>query len=191
MDNNKKKEPSLAAVIFAAGKGRRIGMPKWQIEYKGKTFLEIVAEKLRCSLIDNIICVKRKTFGIKLEGMLYVDNITPELGMVSSLFYAAQSYPMFDGYLILPVDHPFIEVLTIIELKKAFGSNPSKVVRPTYNGIPGHPIFIPNSLVHFMKNPDYAGGLRQLIKESKTEIVDMNVNDPNILKNVNLASDLN
>lgn len=182
---------NLAAVILAAGEGRRIGMPKWQLEYDGKTFLKIIAEKLKISLIDNIICVKRAAFDIKLEGMLYVDNLTPEFGMISSLFYAVQSYPIFDGYLILPVDHPFIESSTILDIEYGFKLNPTKVIRPTFNSIPGHPIVIPNFIAAHLKSPDYNGGLRQLIKDLKAEILNIDVNDPNILRNVNFSSDLN
>ena len=188
--NNKKKEPSLAAVIFAAGEGRRIGMPKWQIKYEGRTFLEIIYQKLKETCFDTVICVKRNSFDIKLDGLLYVDNITPELGMISSLFYAVQSYPIFDGYLILPVDHPFIEPSTISEIKNGFELNPDKVTRPTFNSIPGHPVVIPGFIPTNLKYPDYNGGLRQLIKDLNVQVNNVEVNDPNILRNVNFTSDL-
>lgn len=189
-DNYKKQKPSLSAVIFAAGEGRRIGMPKWQVEFNEKTFLEIVFQKLKEACFDTIICVKRESFDIRLDGPCYVNNVTPEFGMISSLFYAVQSCPVFDGYLILPVDHPFVESSTISVVRESFMLNPTKVVRPTFNSIPGHPIAIPNFVIAKLKTPDYNGGLRQLIKDLNTQILDVEVPDPNILKNVNFASDL-
>lgn len=183
-------DDNMAVVVLAAGEGSRIGMPKWQVEYEGKTFLEIIHEKLKNSFPSEIICVKRASFDIRHEGFLYVDNITPEFGMISSLYYAFKAYPDFRGYMIFPVDHPFIEVSTIIGLKKAFEANPSKIIRPTHNGIPGHPIIIPNSLVSYLGTPDYEGGLRALIKNTNIALADVPFNDPNVLKNVNFISDL-
>ncbi len=190
MDKPKKKEVSSAAIILAAGEGRRIGMPKWQIEYGGKTFLEIILQKLRGVFFDSIICVKRESFDIKMQGLSFVNNVTPELGMVSSLFYAFQANPDFDGYLILPVDHPFIESETISKLSERFRYDSKVVVRPVYNSTPGHPIIIPNFVAARLVSPDYEGGLRQLIKDLRARIINVEVNDPNILKNVNCISDL-
>ncbi|HBM16607.1 MAG TPA: hypothetical protein DD381_09745 [Lentisphaeria bacterium] len=181
---------SLAAIVLAAGEGSRFGKPKWQGEFQGKTFLETIQEKLILSGFSDIICVKQKSFDIKIENLLYVDNPTPELGMISSLYYALKSYPEFKGYLILPVDHPMVDVHTIKKLKSAFNPEKCQIVRPVFNSFPGHPIVIKGKLFSILKTPCYSGGLRQLIKDSGFKVLDVKVNDPNILKNVNYSSDL-
>lgn len=180
----------IAALILAAGAGERIGMPKWQIEFEGKTFLGIICDKLASVKLKDVICVKRKEFEIKNTLLKYVINPTPEHGMISSVYYGVKEYHDYDAYLIWPVDHPFVEVSMVNELKNIFESNQEKVIRPIFNGITGHPIIIPNTFLSFLKTPDYCGGLRQLIKDSKAEILDLPVYDHNILKNVNLITDL-
>jgi len=183
-------DKSLAAIILAAGEGYRFGKPKWQGEYQSKTFLEIIKEKLFLADFSDIICVKQESFDIRFDGLLYVDTPTPQFGMISSLYYALKSHPNYKGYLVIPVDHPLVELFTIKELKRVFKFDKQQIIRPVYNCVPGHPIIIPGSFISFLKTPDYPGGLRQLIKDSKTPITDISINDPNILKNVNIQSDL-
>ena len=180
----------IAVLVLAAGAGMRVGMPKWQLELEGKTFLDIICDKLASIQLSNIICVKRKEFEIKKPFLKCVINSTPEYGMFSSVYYGIKAYPGYGAYLIWPVDHPFVEVSTIIELKNIFESNQEKVIRPVFIGVSGHPIIVPNSLITYLKTPDYSGGLRQFVKDSKTEIFDLTVNDPGILKNVNVITDL-
>jgi CTP:molybdopterin cytidylyltransferase MocA len=180
----------IAAIILAAGNGRRFGKPKWQGEYQGKNFLEIIKEKLFSAGFSDILCVKQQSFDIRCEGLSYVNNPSPEYGMVSSLYYGLMAFPGFKGYLVIPVDHPFIAAATIEKLIIAFDSENPKVIRPVFNGFPGHPVIIPGSFISILKVPEYPGGLRQLIKDSKYDIADIQVNDPNILKNINLSTDL-
>lgn len=191
MSNYFKIKPRIAALILAAGAGGRIGMPKWQLESAGKTFLDIICDKLSSIQLTDIICVKREEFEIKRTSLKYVINPTPKHGMISSVYYGVKAYPDYEAYLIWPVDHPFIEVSTIAELKNMFESIQKKVIRPIFNGITGHPIIIPNSLISYIQTPNYSGGLRQLIKDSKIEIFDLPVNDSNILRNINFMADLN
>ena len=180
----------IAVLILAAGAGGRIGMPKWQLKIEGKTFLDIICDKLASVHLKDVICVKREEFEIKKPSLKYVINPTPQHGMISSVYYGIKAHPDYDAYLIWPVDHPFVKVSTIVELKKLFESNQGKVIRPIFNGITGHPIIVPNSLLSYLQTPDYSGGLRQLIKDSKTEILDLPINDSNILRNINLMTDL-
>ena len=181
----------IAALILAAGSGGRVGMPKWQLEFDGKTFLDIICDKLASVQLKDVICVKREQFEIKNPSLKYVINPKPKQGMISSVYYGVKTHPDYEAYLIWPVDHPFVEVSTIVELKNMCELNKKKVIRPIFNGITGHPIFIPNSLISYLQSPGYSGGLRQLIKDSKIETFDFSVNDHNILRNVNFMTDLN
>ena len=180
----------IAALILAAGSGGRVGMPKWQLELEGKTFLDIICDKLASVQLKDVICVKREQFEIKNPSLKYVINPNPKQGMISSVYYGLKTYPDYEAYLIWPVDHPFVEVSTIAGLKNMCESNKKKVIRPISNGITGHPIVMPNSLINYLQSPGYPGGLRQLIKDSKVEIFDLPVNDLGILKNVNVITDL-
>jgi CTP:molybdopterin cytidylyltransferase MocA len=180
----------IAALILAAGSGGRIGMPKWRLEFEGKTFLDIICDKLVSAQLMDVICIKREDFKIGKPLLKYANNPTPKHGMISSVYYGVKAYPDYESYLIWPVDHPFVEVSTIVELKNLFEFNREKVVRPNFNCITGHPIIIPHFLTTYLQTPNYSGGLRQLIKDSKSEIFDLSVNDPSVLRNINLMTDL-
>ena len=49
----------IAALILAAGKGSRIGKPKWQLTFNGQTFLEIIYTCLEKAGISQKICMVR------------------------------------------------------------------------------------------------------------------------------------
>ena len=189
---NKYSKNKIAALILAAGAGGRIGKPKWQLEFEGKTFLEILCDKLSAVQLQltDVICVKRKEFGIKNSLLKHVINPTPEYGMISSLYYGVKAYPNYDAYLIWPVDHPFVEISTISELKKAFETSHRKVIRPIFKGTPGHPIILPKAVAEKMLSPNFDGGLRNFIKQYDVKIADITVDDENILKNINTTADL-
>ena len=188
---NLKITKSIACLILAAGEGRRFGMPKWKAEYGGKTFLEIIIEKVTKVGITDIVCVIRKDSVPNIKGIGYAVNPNPEQGMFSSLFYGITFFQKKSGYLIIPVDHPFFDYKTLIELCTAFHlQKNSKVVRPTFDNRAGHPIIIPDSLAGNIPEDDYDGGLKRFIEDTNIPVQNINVGDPGILKNINRVDDI-
>lgn len=180
----------ITAIVLAAGKGKRVGLPKWQLMYKNKTFLDIIISKLIKSGISNIIVVARKESLPSDSRAKVVINQHSENGMISSVFCGIKSSGYSAGYLIFPVDHPFILVSTIKSLVKKFPEHKNSVICPQYNNLSGHPIIIPNSLSTKLCAKNYEGGLKQLIIDNKIKIIYLPTNDENILKNVNTKEDL-
>ncbi|MDP2400553.1 MAG: NTP transferase domain-containing protein, partial [Actinomycetota bacterium] len=92
------------------------------------------------------------------------------------------------GYLIHPVDHPYVEVSTIVNLIEAFRSLPDAVVRPSYLGKSGHPVIVPHWLD--LDADDDGKGLAGLIRSQVCTVIDIPVEDAGVLRNVNSPSDL-
>lgn len=182
---------NIAAIILAAGEGKRIGQPKWQIQYKGKTFLEIIIEKLKSNSLSQIICVIRSNSIPTTIGITYSINQTPDNGTLSSVFYGIKSTSKASGFLIFPVDHPFVKEETIELLLEAFIKSPEKVIRPAYKETPGHPIIIPKCLASKILNSAYEGGLKKFIRDNNPKLINIAVDDPYVLNNINTLESIN
>lgn len=184
---------SLVTLILAAGQGKRAGKPKWQLVYDGRNFLEIIISKLLKIEIGEICVVVREDSKPKSDPKFQlVINPKPESGMISSVYYGVRavknSHPK--GYLIFPVDHPFVAESTLRQLIEVFLSNLGAVVIPVYNNHSGHPIILPFEVATRITEGDYSGGLKQFILDQKVMIKKIEVDDPNILVNVNELSQL-
>lgn len=179
MDETKK----IAAIILAAGEGKRIGTPKWKLMVGDKTFLELIVAKLNIAGIEDIVCVCRASSVPQLKGIKYTINEKPEYGMISSIFYGVKSFPNFESYLIVPVDFSLFSTKTVLSLIELYDGK--SVVKPLFNGRGGHPILIPQKLASCVPNYEYTGGLKKLIIESSIDVKYVPVDDENVMLNIN------
>jgi CTP:molybdopterin cytidylyltransferase MocA len=181
----------VTAIILAAGKGSRIGCPKWQLKHGNETFLSSIINKLICANIQSIVCVINANSIPPTNGHItFTINPHPEHEMISSIYYGIQTYKNSDGYLIMPVDYPYIKATTINKLCAAFAQHHTKVIKPTLQNKSGHPIIIPHKLAQLIPNSDIQGGLRQFLLAHNASFLNISVQDSGILKNINLAADL-
>lgn len=180
----------LVAIILAAGKGERIGQPKWQLTYQGKTFLDIIVAKLHAAALFDCACVVRSESIPENSLCQNIINPDPDNGMISSIFYGVQNAALAAGYLIFPVDHPHIQATTLLALREAFATHPEMVIQPCFQGEVGHPIIIPQSIATLIPQLDYAGGLKQLLIDNQVVTKYVPVDDHGVLTNINLPSDL-
>lgn len=166
--------PELTAIIAAAGKGERFGGPKAEAVLENSTFLDRV----------------RTTLGAAGVSEVYVAQGIDTPDMLATLRHAVRELasPLITGYLIIPVDHPFVRPETVTSLCAAWSSNPDAVYRPSYQGRSGHPVIIPAWLD---LNADAGGqGLAGIIRAQACSVIDVPVDDPEILRNVNYPKDL-
>ncbi len=163
--------PKLIAIILAAGKGNRFGMPKIDALFRGKTFLDSILSTLKAAGLEDV----------------YIARDLPTADMLSSLIHAVKSLDDCDaaGYLIFPVDHPCVQDNTVIALRDAFWLHPEAIIRPSFLGKRGHPIVIPKELDLLAEHA--SGGLAGIIRASQIPKMDLNVNDGGILENINYA----
>ena len=181
----------IAALILAAGKGSRIGKPKWQLTFNGQTFLEIIYTCLEKAGISQKICMVRDCSIPSNKEFMYVINPSPEYGMFSSVYFGVRSVKDIAGFMIMPVDQPFTCSETLKKICNIFTVNKcKKIVRPCFNNKPGHPIIIPTELLNGINSPDYEGGLKNLIRSVDIDIVDVSVDDKYIHYNINTRKNL-
>ena len=182
---------NIVAIILAAGEGSRIGMPKWQLEYEGKNFLEIIVDKLNSTLINNVICVVNGQAIPQINYSDIVINSQPEDGMLSSIYcgiqYSLKRLASTNGYLIYPVDHPYVAVSTLLDLKNEFSnvvkkydcvksrSNCNFTITPCFKGISGHPIIISSSLAEKITPNNFSIGFKKFLRSQKKDVYRIDV----------------
>lgn len=184
----------VAAVVLAAGKGQRMGQPKLFLDSGGRTFLELVIALLESTEVPDINIVVRGEDRERADGIAKSHQICvnqhPENGPLSSLRIGLDAAPGFDGYLVMPVDHPFVKAETISELIKAFQQNSDEVIKPAFRGKDGHPVIIPSSLSPTITGEDREGGLAGLIRDSGLRITRIEIADMGTVKNINTTGDI-
>lgn len=170
----------VTAIILASGKGIRFGMPKAEADYDGKTFLEHITQTLHQAGIAQI----HRAVGYQTPDMLQtLRQAVAELTSGNT----ATSKPA-SGYLVFPVDFPFVKASTLATLLSEHLEKPNAIIRPSFYGFSGHPIIIPVSLN--LHGDDQGKGLRGVILHSGLPIVDIQVEDEGIHRNINRPEDM-
>lgn len=182
----------VVAIILAAGEGKRIGLPKWQLPFEEKTFLERICLRLEDVPVAGWRCVvSGQSIPPFLERSQRVINPHPEEGMLSSIFWGIKAHAKKTaGYLIIPVDHPFVMKHTYEKLLDVFQSFPDQVIRPRYQGRLGHPIILPKLSLTLLSSEHFNKGLKKYLIDNKADFVDIDIDDPGVLKNINTWDDL-
>jgi molybdenum cofactor cytidylyltransferase len=183
----------ISALILAAGKGSRIGKPKLMLEINNKSFINVILERIKSAGIDDVICiVSGETYEWAKKNITcnIVINPEPEKGMISSVYYGAMKLEICDGVIIIPVDHPYVEVDTYKFLIEEFNNNNDSIIKPRYEGKSGHPVLVPYETAKSVNKEDFSNGLKEVIKKSGRKQIYIDVNDKGILKNINTKEDL-
>jgi CTP:molybdopterin cytidylyltransferase MocA len=166
----------IIALIPAAGKGSRFGMPKVDALYNSISFSRKVLLTLQKA-------------GIK-DSILIRDIDTPD--MLSSIRWgmkkALSEIGTPDGWLIWPVDHPTVSAETILTLTSEFEQKNNAIIIPCHNSRNGHPIILPGFFTIPEENNPI--GLKGVILLSHIPIEYVEVDDPGILHNINTPEDV-
>jgi CTP:molybdopterin cytidylyltransferase MocA len=122
----------IAAVIVAAGAGRRLGgVAKALLPYRGKSYLATIAATARAVGLVDAVVVVGEPFGQDVAaharqlGLRVRVNPAPDRGMASSIalgFAAIANGPASAAWL-WPVDHPAVTESTLRRLVEAFGAD--------------------------------------------------------------------
>jgi CTP:molybdopterin cytidylyltransferase MocA len=176
------------AVILAAGAGSRLGgVAKALLVHQGRTFLEHIARLVSgpCVVVVAEPFRDEVTRHARSLELVVVDNPAPERGMASSValgFTAAQGFAVDAAYL-WPVDHPFVQPSTLVQLEATPG-----LARPTYRGRGGHPPRIPRALWGRFATCDQTdGGARAVM--ATLDVTDVPVDDPGVVRDVDTPAD--
>jgi molybdenum cofactor cytidylyltransferase/nicotine blue oxidoreductase len=139
---------TTAAVVLAAGGGRRYGMPKALVEYEGSLLVERAVRTAQLVCDPVLVVLGARAVDVwqeaDLDGATVLANRDWETGMASSLrtgLEGLRAWPgRIDAALLLLVDMPG---MTAQALRKVAGhAAPEALAVATYGGVRAHPVLI-------------------------------------------------
>lgn len=139
---------TVAAVVLAAGGGRRYGMPKALVEYDGSLLVERAVGTAQAVCDTVLVVLGARAVDVwrqaQLGNAVVVANEDWETGMASSLrtgLEGLRGLPLrIDAALITLVDMPGMTPAAL-ERMAGYGT-PDALAVATYDGVRGHPVLI-------------------------------------------------
>jgi molybdenum cofactor cytidylyltransferase len=185
------------AVVTAAGSAVRFGGGKLLTPIDGEPLLDHTIRALLDGGAAEVIVVVGRDARAELErdvnAMLdprvrAVENPDPERGMFSSI-QEGVAQAQGDAILVLPGDMPFVMPATVGAVLETYERKPA-IVSPRYKGKRGHPVALPLWLRDEIRSTDPRSNLHEVIKRHTDLRVDVDVDDPGIVRDVDTADDL-
>jgi molybdenum cofactor cytidylyltransferase len=184
----------VVAIVPAAGESTRFGSMKLLAEVDG---VPLIARTLR-SLLDagiaRVVVVARpgEDFAaVRLRDdprVTIARNPDPGRGMFSSI-QAGLAVAHGDLVLVMPADMPFVAPDTVAAVVARAAATQSVVV-PAYQARRGHPIAIPGRLCDALLALDATTTLKDALASSGEAIVELDVADAGVLRDVDVPGDL-
>lgn len=190
-----KKTQKISAVIIAAGFSSRMHAFKPLLKLGDQTILERVITTFMQAGIKDIVVV----LGYKQELLIpivlklnqkYVINESYTEGMFTSIQTGVRALDIdSQGFFMLPVDLPLVQVTTICQMVDFFLIRPLDVLHPTTAGRKGHPPLISHKLYQMILENTDSGGLKALLNLEQNNVGYLDVGDPWILEDMDTEED--
>jgi len=186
----------MAALILAAGRSSRMGTSKPLLPLGGETLLERVIGIAGGAGVEDILIVLGHEAELLLpvlagKNVRVIVNPDYDRGMFSSLQTGVRNLPpQCRGFFVLPADMPRIRPSTLSRLHAAFQEPGVLVCRPRFRERRGHPPLLSAALIPAILAYDGVGGLRTLLTGFEKWSLNVDVDDPGILVDLDTPADL-
>ncbi|MEP6768421.1 MAG: nucleotidyltransferase family protein [Acidobacteriota bacterium] len=180
--------PSLAAVVPAAGRSRRMGGEKVLLPFAGSTSLETILRALAAEGVCEVAVVLRPDLEeaaarARDAGARVLLNPDPDGDMAESIRIGLTGVsPSAEAIFIWPADHPAVDRATIAALSAACGE--ADIWIPTWRKRRGHPALLGRSHVPAVFALPPGEGLRELWRARAGSVRELAVPDPGVVANI-------
>ena len=185
----------ISCILLTAGESQRFGQPKALAQIQNSTAIEILQHKVLQSLMKELIVVTGahehlvKPLVFNHSNIRIVHNKDYKFGQTSSFQQGILSCDsQSDGFMLLPVDCPFVLTDTMDTLIKHFETNKPSLLIPTYQSKKGHPPIFHKKLKPEILKLDVHKGLNHLIAHHPSQLLE--INDPGIVWSFNTQEEL-
>lgn len=182
----------LTSVVLMAGYSKRMGQLKQHVVLNGKTFLTYIIDTLKQfqSHISYNIYVGQENdkLGqeqVKKSNGIWISNLNPENGPLSSIRLAIKEKPDSSAIMIWPTDHPLIKSDTLDLLIKNWEKNPEMICLPSDGNRRGHPAIFPNWSFNYLNQIDLSKGAKAVLQMFPEKINYVLTDDIWITRNIN------
>jgi len=188
----------ISAILLAAGESKRMaGAFKPLLKWGKRTVIETCIDNLRNSRLAEIIVVlghRESEVRARLAGagVEFAINRDYQKGMVSSIQAALSLIsPQSDAVLVALADQPMVGSRVINQLIDAYEQGGKKIALPTHAGKHGHPIIISADYIDEIMQLDTAAddGLRTVIDAHRDEILEVPIDSPEVLEDIDRPED--
>lgn len=185
------------AVVTAAGSAERFGGRKLLASIDGEPLLDRTIRALLDGGVSEVIVVVGTDGRAELERDVNamndarvrpVENHDPSRGMFSSIQEGVAT-ASGDALLIMPGDMPFVRPETVRAVIAKYRERPA-IVSPRYRGKRGHPVAMPLALREEIRATPSSATLHEVIKKHADARVDLDVDDPGVVRDVDTPADL-
>ena len=182
-----------AAVVLAAGSSKRYGSDKRLQQIDGVPMVRRSVDIYRKHL-DHVVVVVKPNDDIvaHLPNDVKVVHAQESFrGMGHSLVAGINELETNVSWVLVALaDMPWVSSETLAKSIALLDREEDKIVRPTYRNTPGHPVGFTSS--YFGKLQNLAGdeGARDLLKSESGNLLSFEVDDPGILRDVDIPSHL-
>lgn len=183
---------TVAAVLLAAGKSRRMGSCKQLLPLGGTTVIGHCLDTLVAAGISEIVVVVSPEGGLVAEAarefpVRVVVNSAAEGDMASSVRIGRDAVSaQASGVIVALCDYPLVVSATFEHLVRQHAASPDSIVIPTHAGRRGHPLLFPRFVLD-----ELTSGLilRNLTGQYRDRICHVNVDDAGILTDMDTPED--
>jgi molybdenum cofactor cytidylyltransferase len=185
---------AIAAILLAAGAGRRFGGDKLLHPLEdGVAIAAHAARNLLAATPEVIAVVRWGDFPLydmlEQEGCQVTMFQGAARGMGASLAHGIAQARGADGWVVALADMPRIAPQTIQKMIDALESGAS-IAAPVYQGRRGHPVAFASSLRDELLALDGDEGARAVIERHRGELKAIECDDPNVLYDIDSKNDL-
>lgn len=181
-------------VLLAAGNSTRFGADKLDYPLPSGMSIGLASATNLAAAVDHCVAVVRRTdtaLQSSLQGLGFaiVVQSDPAAGMGDNLARAIRVTQDADGWLIALADMPWIRPDTMSQVRLALQKG-AAIAAPVYNRQRGHPVGFRQSFASELMRLTGDVGARHLLKRHAQDIVQVVVDDPAILLDVDHPQDL-
>ena len=184
-------------IILAAGESKRMGRPKMLLPWENSTILETVVWKALSSRSEGVLVVLGADRN-KIERLIWrapvrsVYNEDFAKGMLSSVRTGLKNIPAkAEAAVIALGDQPHIPQESFDLLIDSYKTSEKGILLPTFRGRRGHPILIDMKYREEIFQMEESLGLKGILRAHPDDILEVPINDPGILKDIDTAEDYN
>jgi molybdenum cofactor cytidylyltransferase len=180
----------ITGIVLAGGGSRRMGRPKALLRVGDESFLERAIGILDRGGCNEVVVVLNDD-DPEIHRLAQSSGARTTRGggaateQVESLRSGLRALKRrVDAVVVIPVDHPLARPDTVAALIAAFRRCGAPIVRPSYNGQPGHPVLFGSAVFPEFLEADLAEGARTVARRHEQEIEEVSVDDRGVVLDV-------